>query len=127
MGRAHALAIDDNVQNLRILSQMLAKYGVSCTELSDADNVIEVLPSLPRPDLIFLDLEMRKVDGFQAKDILRPLVGNTPIIACTVHVSEMHVVRRQGFDGFIGKPLDPDKFADQLERILNGDAVWDRT
>jgi two-component system cell cycle response regulator DivK len=37
----------------------------------------------------------------------------------------MKKARTAGFDGFLGKPLDPDRFPDQVHRILAGDAVWE--
>jgi two-component system cell cycle response regulator DivK len=30
-----------------------------------------------------------------------------------------------GFDGFIGKPLNPDKFPEQIHKVLSGEKVWD--
>jgi two-component system cell cycle response regulator DivK len=32
---------------------------------------------------------------------------------------------KDSFDGFLGKPLDPDRFPDQIRRILNGESVWE--
>jgi two-component system cell cycle response regulator DivK len=37
----------------------------------------------------------------------------------------MNKAKNSGFDGFLGKPLDPDKFPDQIRRILNGEPVWE--
>jgi len=37
----------------------------------------------------------------------------------------MRKARESGFDGFLGKPLDPDRFPDQIRRILSGDKVWE--
>jgi two-component system, cell cycle response regulator DivK len=48
-----------------------------------------------------------------------------PIVAYTVHVSEINVAYQRGFDSFIGKPVDPDRFPGQLARILRGEAVWE--
>ena len=42
----------------------------------------------------------------------------------TVHVSEIGVARDLGFHSFLGKPLDVDKFPEQLKRILNDEPVW---
>ena len=30
-----------------------------------------------------------------------------------------------GFDGFLSKPLDPDRFPEQIRRVLSGEAVWE--
>ncbi len=126
MSQLHVLAIDDNPQNLKVLAQMLRRQGAVCTEVTNPVAVPGLLPDLGDVDLIFLDLEMPGMDGYQAKDVLRAQLGDTPIIAHTVHVSEINVVRQHGFDGFLGKPLDASRFPEQLARILNGEAVWER-
>ncbi len=122
----HALVIDDNAQNLRVLAQLLHKEGVSCSELQDAGRLEALLPTLPTADLVFLDLEMPKIDGYTAKAVIRSHFPEARIIAYTVHVSEMGMVRDLGFDGFLGKPLDRARFPEQLARILRGEAVWER-
>jgi two-component system, cell cycle response regulator DivK len=123
---SHALVIDDNAQNLRVLVQLLRKQGISSTELLDPRELSSILPTLERVDVVFLDLEMRGLDGYQVKDLLRAHLGTTPIIAYTVHVSEINAVKELGFDGFLGKPLDTVRFPDQLARILSGEEVWER-
>jgi two-component system cell cycle response regulator DivK len=126
MSQTHALIIDDNAQNLRVLAQLLSKQGASCTEVSDPRKLSAIVPGLDRVDVVFLDLEMPGLDGYRVKEMLRSTLGDTPIIAYTVHVSEIQVVRQLGFDGFLGKPLDTSRFPDQLARILNGEPVWER-
>jgi two-component system cell cycle response regulator DivK len=122
----HALIIDDNARNLRVLAQLLHKNGADCLEVADPRQLPGILPDLEDVEVVFLDLEMPGMNGFQVKDMLRSHLGNTPIIAYTVHVSEIDVVRRAGFDGFLGKPLDSARFPEQLARILRGERVWDR-
>jgi DNA-binding NarL/FixJ family response regulator len=51
-------------------------------------------------------------------------LGRVPVVAYTVHVSEINRAYQLGFHSFIGKPIDPDKFPDQLARILRGEPVW---
>lgn len=127
MSQQHALVIDDNAQNRKVLAQLLAKQGVGATEISDPRKLADVLPTMGAVDVVFLDLEMPGLDGYDVKNLLRSHIGDTPIIAYTVHVSEMNVVKQQGFDGFLGKPIDNARFPDQLARILNHQPVWERT
>jgi CheY-like chemotaxis protein len=128
MSQPHALIIDDNAQNLKVLAQLLSKQGASCTEILDPRTLLNTLPILVgHIDVVFLDLEMPGLDGYNVKELLRTYLGDTPIIAYTVHVSEIHVVKQLGFDGFLGKPLDTSRFPNQLARILRGESVWERT
>jgi two-component system cell cycle response regulator DivK len=126
MSQPHALLIDDNIHNLRVLSRMLAKEGWESTEVTHVSLLETLLAQLASIDAIFLDLEMPNTNGFAVKDWLREQLGGVPIIAYTVHVSEIQVTKEAGFDGFIGKPLNSERFAGQLARIMNGQPVWDR-
>jgi len=126
MSQRHALVIDDNKQNLKVLVQLLTREGISSTEVLDPRTLDHVLPGLGPVDVVFLDLEMPGVDGYTVKDQLRARIGQTPIVAYTVHVSEINTVRNVGFDGFLGKPVDGKRFPQQLARILGGEPVWER-
>jgi len=126
MDQIYALVIDDDKKNLRVLATHLARLGIEVTQVNDPTTLPDLIPTLPRVDIVFLDLEMPVASGYDVMPWLREQLGDIPLIACTVHVSEMNVVQRLGFDGFIGKPIDNDRFPDQIERILNGEAVWDR-
>ena len=124
MNMTRALVVDDNPQNLKVMIQMLSKQGVTCDEYLNPLKLTDNLPALEPVDVVFLDLEMPGMDGYVVKDMLREHLGDVPIIAYTVHVSEMNVVRRLGFDGFLAKPLNNERFPAQLARILRGEAVW---
>ena len=126
MGNVHALLIDDNAQNLRVLSQLLSKQGVATTEVNDPTDIESLLPSL-QPDVVFLDLEMPGSSGYEVREIIRSYYVDTPIIAYTVHISEINHAREVGFDGFLGKPLDTTRFPEQLARILRHEPVWERS
>jgi two-component system, cell cycle response regulator DivK len=125
MKQLYALVIDDNAENRRVLTKLLSKYGLNYIEVTNSTTLPTIVPTLAQVDVVFLDLEMPGWDGYVVKDYLREHLGSTPIIACTVHVSEISVVQQSGFDGFLGKPLDITRFPDQLDRILNGKAVWE--
>ena len=126
MSQQRALVIDDNAQNRKVLAQLLSKQGIETTEFADPRKLSSSLPTLGQIDVVFLDLEMPGLDGYDVKNLLRAHLGATPIIAYTVHVSEINVVKQSGFDGFIGKPIDHTRFPEQLARILNGQPVWER-
>jgi CheY-like chemotaxis protein len=85
-----------------------------------------VVAALDNVDVVFLDLEMPGMDGYETHAWLRDRLKGVPIIAYTVHVSEMNVVKQRGFDGFLGKPLDNERFPGQLSRILAHEPVWER-
>jgi two-component system cell cycle response regulator DivK len=56
-----------------------------------------------------------------------PRFKDTLIIAVTADVSmeNLEHARHAAFDGFIGKPIDPDRFPNQIRNILQGEQVWE--
>ena len=127
MNQAHALIVDDNVKNMSVLSMLLSEQGVSATQVINPTQIDVALQGIDRIDVVFLDLEMPGISGYEVFELLksRTHFQAVPVVAYTVHVSEINTVHQQGFDGFIGKPIDPDRFPDQLARILNGQPVWE--
>lgn len=120
-----ALIIEDDRNNLEILQGLLQSQQVSTVALMRTDPAALTAALTPLPDVVFCDLEMPGRDGFQLLPVLRQaLPPHTPIIAYTVHVSEIEHARRAGFNGFLGKPLDPDEAPRLITRLLNGQPVW---
>ena len=122
-----ALIIDDNKFNLSILAHYLKDEGFDSSPVIHPKEVQTVLDSLENVQIIFLDLEMPEIDGFELLKTLKQdeRLQNVPIIAHSVHISEIKVAHNSGFDGFIGKPLNAEKFPRQLARILEGKGVWE--
>jgi two-component system cell cycle response regulator DivK len=123
----HALVIDDNARNASVLGQLLTEQGATSTQITNPKQIDNALQTVGKIDVVFLDLEMPGVDGYAVLNKFKAddRFSGVPIVAYTVHVSEISEASRQGFDSFIGKPLDPDKFPDQLARILGGESVWE--
>ncbi|MBL8161568.1 MAG: response regulator [Anaerolineae bacterium] len=126
MSDIHALIIDDHVDNLDVLDRLLALNGVSSSAVMNVAELESVVAQLAKIDVVFLDLELPKHSGYEVLEILRGLLpASVPVIACTVHSNEIDRARAFGFDGFIGKPINPALFPHQLQEILQGNAVWE--
>ena len=81
-----------------------------------------------KPDVIFLDIHMEPIDGFEMLKLIRRNKNYyaTPVIALTASVmnEEVRRLREAGFDGAIAKPINYDTFPGALDRILNGEQIW---
>lgn len=126
---AHVLIVEDNIQNFVLVARLMAFLGVKqCQWKASGWQVLEFADSMPKVDLILMDIHLPYEDGFEAMLRLRaePRFKHTLIIAVTADASEatLNRARQEGFDGFIGKPLDPDRFPEQVKQILNGEAIW---
>jgi CheY-like chemotaxis protein len=118
--------IDDSPSNADVLAMLLQAEGVECTTLLSFGQFHQTLDALERVDVIFLDLEIPPHDY---RDMLRalksePRLSNVPVVAYTVHISEIEEARRIGFDGFLGKPIRASEFPRHLRDILAGRPVW---
>ena len=119
--------MEDNVPNFVLIARLLAHMGVNhCEWKTSGWQVVQFADTLPRLDLILMDIRLPYEDGYQALRKIRshPRLSDTRVVAVTAEASEdeMHKAQNAGFDGFLGKPLDPDRFPDQIRRILTGEA-----
>lgn len=127
---AHVLVVEDNVPNFVLIAKLLAHMGVNhCEWKTSGWQVVQFADTLPRLDLILMDIRLPYEDGYQALKKIRshPRLANTRVVAVTAEANpdEMRKAQLAGFDGFLGKPLDPDRFPDQIRRILSDVAVWE--
>jgi len=126
---ATILVVEDNVSNFVLIARMLGYMGIHCEWKTSGYEVVEYADTLPRLDLILMDIRLPYEDGYGALRKIRssPNLKDTRVIAVTAEasVAQINKAREAGFDGFIGKPLDPDRFPDQIRRILAGEQIWE--
>ncbi len=126
---AVVLVVEDNVANFVLIARMLGYMGIHCEWKTSGYEVVEYADTLPRVDLILMDIRLPYEDGYSALRKIRssPTLKDTLVVAVTAEASreQINKAKAAGFDGFIGKPLDPDRFPDQIRRILNGEPVWE--
>lgn len=131
--QASVVVIEDNADNLFIIVEMLredvgVKYCNARASGRQLFKLLETQPKLP-VDLILLDIQIPYEDGYTVLHQIRAAqdIHQPKVIAVTANVMPQDVKRAQeaGFDGFIGKPLDADRFPEQICRILRGESVWE--
>jgi len=127
---ATILVVEDNVQNFVLITRLLAFLGVKkCEWKASGWQVLEFAETLPHIDLVLMDIFLPEEDGYQVHERLRAhqRFKDTLIVAVTADVStdNMERARSAGFNGFIGKPIDPDRFPNQIRSILQGEDIWE--
>jgi len=126
---ATVLVVEDNVSNFVLIARMLGYMGIHCEWKTSGYEVVEYADTLPRLDLILMDIRLPYEDGYGALRKIRasPALKDTLVVAVTAEASveQVNKARAAGFDGFLGKPLDMDRFPEQIRRILGGEAVWE--
>lgn len=126
---AVVLVVEDNVSNFVLVARMLGFLGIHCEWKTSGYEVVEYADTLPKVDLILMDIRLPYEDGYSALRKIRmsSKLNDVPVIAVTAEggLEQLNKARLAGFNGFLGKPLDPDLFPDQIQRILSGEAVWE--
>ena len=124
----HALIIDDDEASVDVLQSLLSKIGMKSTTIKPfSRNIIAELSDAPPVDIVFLDLEMPLMNGYEVlgKLQLTPEFEAVPVVAHSVHTSHLNEAYDAGFHSFIGKPLNRHTFEENLQRILNGEHIWE--
>jgi two-component system, cell cycle response regulator DivK len=107
----------------------LGFLGVHCEWKTSGYEVVEYADTLPRLDLILMDIRLPYEDGYGALKKIRQSghLKDVPVVAVTAEGTQEQInkAKAAGFNGFLGKPLDPDRFPDQIQRILSGEPVWE--
>lgn len=122
-----AVIIEDDETSIKVLERFLVQLSVKSVVIRDSLEAVKHLQQVQNPDVIFLDLEMPRSNGYAVLGLIQDMTGldSVPIVAYTTHISHLNEAKRAGFHSFIGKPLDAQQFPKQLERILNGMPVWE--
>jgi len=123
MARKKILVVEDNEDNRRILVYRLGKIGEF--DIREATNGVEALAEVERdqPDLIFMDLKMPVMDGWEATKRIRTMRGGDAvrIIALTAQamVGDEEKALAIGCDDYLAKPVvDPSLVREKLTRLL---------
>ncbi len=118
------LMIEDNEQNRYLATFLLERQGHRVVSACDGPEGIERAKSL-LPDIILLDIQLPEMDGYAVAQALRrnPALQHVPIIAVTSYAmpGDREKALASGCTGYIEKPIDPDTFAEQVERLMPGD------
>lgn len=113
--------VEDNPDNRLLVRRLLMAYGYQVQEAENASQALEALKTL-RPDLILMDINMPDMDGYTLTIQIKsnPDLMNVPVIAITANAMKGDRERTldAGCDGYIEKPIDVDKFIEQVERFI---------
>ncbi|MFH1740793.1 MAG: response regulator [bacterium] len=115
----HVLLVDDSAVSRMITGRFIEKTGNRVTVAEDGESALKMLNSGPF-DLIFMDVEMPLMDGFETTKRIRqdPSSKHIPVVALTAHAMES--VRNQcikaGMDDYISKPVSFEEIQKSIEK-----------
>jgi chemosensory pili system protein ChpA (sensor histidine kinase/response regulator) len=114
------MIVDDSMTVRKITSRLLQREGFAVTAAKDGVDALQLLAEQV-PDVILLDIEMPRMDGFEFAKTIKsdPRYVNIPIIMITSRTAEKHRSRAAelGVDLYLGKPYQEEKLLAHLREI----------
>ena len=113
------LAVDDDLELLRLISFALRQAGYLLVEAQDGPAAIAAFEN-ERPDLVILDVNMPRLNGFEVLKRIRATGSKTPVMMLTVRATEEDQVRGLdlGADDYLAKPFSPRTLLARVRALL---------
>ena len=123
---ARILIIEDNPTNMELMVYLLTAFGYTPLMAIDGVSGVDTARET-NPDLIICDIHLPKLDGYGVVAALNadPALRHIPVLAVTAlaMVGDRERLLSAGFNGYIGKPIEPDTFVAELETFLPAGAA----
>jgi CheY-like chemotaxis protein len=115
------LIADDRPSSRELLRTVLERAGYAVLEAEDGEQAVAVACEA-KPDLILLDLQMPKLDGYGALAKLREIPGcrEIPVLALTASAmrGDREKILGAGFSEYLSKPAGPELLRETVSRML---------
>jgi CheY-like chemotaxis protein len=128
--KVHALIVDDNDTNRKVLAAMCELFDCSSFLAKDGVEAVEAFCTMPF-DIILMDIDMPRMDGIEATRIIRGCWEpgrSIPIVAVTASVdpSDLRVYAEAGMNGVVAKPIDASRLLEAISKAV-GESLARRT
>lgn len=115
------LLVEDNEVNMRLVKLTLKNQEYDFIEATNGEDAID-LAEVHKPDLIILDIQLPKMDGYEVARTLKnsESLKHIPIIGLTAHAmkGDEERVLGAGCDAYVSKPLDTTQFRGLVKSFL---------
>jgi chemosensory pili system protein ChpA (sensor histidine kinase/response regulator) len=119
--RTFAMVVDDSITVRRVTQRLLERNGMRVITARDGMDAVALLQDNV-PDVILLDIEMPRMDGYEVAAHVRndPRLKDVPIIMVTSRVGEKHRARaiELGVDDYLGKPYQEAQLLDAIAPLV---------
>jgi chemosensory pili system protein ChpA (sensor histidine kinase/response regulator) len=119
--RVFALVVDDSITVRRVTQRLLERNGMRVVTARDGLDAVAVLQDHV-PDIILLDIEMPRMDGYEVASHVRndPRLKHIPIVMITSRVGDKHRARaiELGVDDYLGKPYQESQLLEAMEPLI---------
>jgi chemosensory pili system protein ChpA (sensor histidine kinase/response regulator) len=119
--RTFALVVDDSITVRRVTQRLLERNGMRVMTAKDGVDALSILQE-HIPDVILLDIEMPRMDGYELATQVRAdaRLTDIPIVMITSRVGEKHRARaiEIGVNDYLGKPYQENQLLDAIEPLV---------
>jgi chemosensory pili system protein ChpA (sensor histidine kinase/response regulator) len=119
--RVFALVVDDSITVRRVTQRLLERHGMRVMTAKDGVDALSILQE-HTPDVILLDIEMPRMDGYELAAHVRAdaRLAEIPIVMITSRVGEKHRARaiEIGVNDYLGKPYQENQLLDAIEPLV---------
>jgi chemosensory pili system protein ChpA (sensor histidine kinase/response regulator) len=119
--RTFALVVDDSITVRRVTQRLLERNGMRVLTAKDGVDALEIMQDHV-PDIILLDIEMPRMDGYELATRVRAdtRLADIPIVMITSRVGEKHRARaiEIGVNDYLGKPYQENQLLDAIEPLV---------
>jgi chemosensory pili system protein ChpA (sensor histidine kinase/response regulator) len=119
--RTFVMVVDDSITVRRVTQRLLERNGMRVLTARDGLDAVGLLQDHV-PDIILLDIEMPRMDGYEVAAHVRndPRLANVPIIMITSRVGEKHRARaiELGVNDYLGKPYQEAQLLDAMAPLV---------
>lgn len=130
LATATIILVEDDPNAQLVALDLLRMGGANrCYSRRSVDSAIAFAEKLPQVDMFLVDINMPQKSGFDLLEEVRQhkKLQNALVVAVTAGTLDHDTssIHQYGFDGLLSKPLRASEFTNQVQRILDGERIWE--
>jgi len=115
------LSVEDNEANRRIIRDLFTRKGYRVVEAINGEVAVTVAKQ-EKPDLILMDVQLPKMDGYEATRLIKadPELAAIPVLAVTSYAlsGDREKALKAGCEDYVAKPFRPRELVEKVEKLL---------
>ena len=121
MAQSVILSVEDHESNRKIIRDLFTRKGYRVIEAVDGEEAVR-MAKREKPDLILMDVQLPKMDGYEATRRIKadPELSHIPILAVTSYAlsGDKEQALEAGCDDYVAKPFRPRELLAKVEQLL---------